>query len=82
MLCRELTTLPPNELGPGAYRKRVAALAREHGWKREEFDFARLKKAMAAPVMVDLRNIYRRDEIERQIREGEELAERMEAKAR
>ena len=44
LLCRELTRLPPNELGPAAYRKRVAALAREYGWKREEFGFARLKK--------------------------------------
>jgi leucyl aminopeptidase len=44
LLCRELTALPPNELTPGAYRKRVGALARELGWKREEFDFTRLKK--------------------------------------
>jgi UDPglucose 6-dehydrogenase len=28
-------------------------------------DFARLKKAMASPVLVDLRNIYRSDEIEK-----------------
>lgn len=26
-------------------------------------DFARLKRVMATPVLVDLRNIYRRDEI-------------------
>jgi leucyl aminopeptidase len=43
-LCRELTALPPNELTPGSYRKRVRELARARGWKREEFDFARLKK--------------------------------------
>jgi UDPglucose 6-dehydrogenase len=28
-------------------------------------DFPRLKALMAAPVLVDLRNIYRRDEVER-----------------
>ena len=44
VLCRELTVLPPNELTPGAYRARVKALARQHGWKHEEFDFNRLRK--------------------------------------
>lgn len=29
-------------------------------------DSARLKGVMAAPVLVDLRNVYRRDEVERQ----------------
>ncbi len=27
-------------------------------------DLARLKQVMAAPVLVDLRNVYRRDEVE------------------
>ncbi len=44
VLCRRLTVLPPNELTPGAYRKRIAELARAQGWTREEFDFRRLKK--------------------------------------
>ena len=44
VLCRELTVLPPNELTPGAYRERVKALAKQHGWQREEYDFKRLKK--------------------------------------
>jgi leucyl aminopeptidase len=44
VLCRELTVLPPNELTPGAYRARVKALAKQHGWQREEYDFKRLKK--------------------------------------
>jgi leucyl aminopeptidase len=44
VLCRELSVLPPNELTPGAYRERVKALAKEHGWIREEYDFKRLKK--------------------------------------
>ena len=43
-LCRELTVLPPNELTPGTYRRRVARLARERGWAREEYDLARLRR--------------------------------------
>ena len=39
-----LTALPPNELPPAAYRKRVRALAKARGWKIEEYDFKRLKK--------------------------------------
>jgi leucyl aminopeptidase len=44
VLCRELTVLPPNELTPAAYRARIRQLAREHGWRCEEFDYAQLKK--------------------------------------
>ena len=44
VLCRELTVLPPNELTPAAYRERVKALAKQHGWTREEYDFKRLRK--------------------------------------
>jgi leucyl aminopeptidase len=43
-LCRELTVLPPNELTPGIYRKRVAKLARRHGWGHEEYDLKRLRR--------------------------------------
>jgi leucyl aminopeptidase len=43
-LTRELTMLPPNDLTPGLYRQRVKKLAKEQGWKLEEFDFKRLKK--------------------------------------
>jgi len=43
-LARELTALPPNELPPAAYRRRVRDLARERGWSVEEFDYRRLKK--------------------------------------
>jgi leucyl aminopeptidase len=43
-LCRLLTTLPPNELTPGAYRRRIAVLAKQHAWKRREFDFRELRK--------------------------------------
>lgn len=43
-LTRQLTALPPNELTPAAYRKRVRALARVKGWEVKEFDFKKLKK--------------------------------------
>jgi leucyl aminopeptidase len=43
-LCRELTVLPPNELTPGAYRRRIAQLARDQGWEREEYDLRKLRK--------------------------------------
>jgi leucyl aminopeptidase len=44
VLARELTALPPNELTPAGYRRRIRALARAKGWGIEEFGFARLKK--------------------------------------
>jgi leucyl aminopeptidase len=43
-LARELTTLPPNELTPAAYRKRLRAMARAQGWRIEEYDYRRLLK--------------------------------------
>ena len=43
-LCRELTVLPPNELTPGGYRKRVRQLAQRQGWRHEEYDVKRLRK--------------------------------------
>jgi len=44
LLCRELTTLPPNELTPAIYRQRLKKLAGEHGWSHETFDLAKLRK--------------------------------------
>ena len=44
LLCRELTTLPPNELTPGMYRARIKKLAQDNGWKLEEFDLKKLRK--------------------------------------
>ena len=43
-LCRELTMLPPNELTPKNYRARIAQLAKQHRWKREEYDFNKLRR--------------------------------------
>lgn len=44
LLCRELTTLPPNELTPGMYRTRIKQLAQDNGWEHEEFDMKKLRK--------------------------------------
>jgi len=44
LLARELTVLPPNELTPGSYRRRVRELARQKGWRHEEYDVGRLGK--------------------------------------
>ena len=46
-LTRAFTSLPPNQLTPGAYRKRIAKLAKDYGWKLEEFGFDKLKKMAA-----------------------------------
>jgi leucyl aminopeptidase len=44
VLTRNLTALPPNELTPAVYRKRIRALAKSKGWSIEEFGFRKLKK--------------------------------------
>ncbi|MEN6585948.1 MAG: leucyl aminopeptidase family protein, partial [Sulfuricella sp.] len=36
-LAHELTMLPANDLTPGLYRERIRKLAKESGWKCEEF---------------------------------------------
>jgi len=51
LLCRELTILPPNELTPGLYRERVKKLAKDNGWKHEEFDMKKLR-AMKAGAFI------------------------------
>ena len=47
LLCRTLTMLPPNELTPGLYRKRVRALAGQNSWQLKEFDLKTLRKMSA-----------------------------------
>ncbi|HTN93239.1 MAG TPA: leucyl aminopeptidase family protein [Gallionella sp.] len=44
LLCRTLTVLPPNELTPGLYRKRIRDLAGQNGWQLKEFDLKTLRK--------------------------------------
>jgi leucyl aminopeptidase len=51
LLCRELTTLPPNELTPAAYRKRIREIARDCGWQHSEYDLAKLR-SMGAGAFV------------------------------
>jgi len=43
-LARQLTMLPANDLTPGLYRERIRKLAKESGWKCEEFDLKKLRK--------------------------------------
>ena len=43
-LTRALTMTPPNELTPALYRKKIAKLAKDEGWKLEEFDMKKLAK--------------------------------------
>ncbi|MFL9610222.1 M17 family metallopeptidase [Methylobacillus sp. Pita2] len=43
-LARSLTLTPPNELTPAAYREKIAELARQYGWKRQEYDLKKLRK--------------------------------------
>jgi UDPglucose 6-dehydrogenase len=46
--------------------QRAAALVIVTEWEQfRALDFARLKRAMAQPVLVDLRNVYRPEEIAR-----------------
>ena len=42
-LARYLTALPPNELTPRSYHRRIEKLAREYGWKSEFLDIKKLK---------------------------------------
>jgi len=46
-LARALTILPPNELTPGNYKKRVAKIARQYGWKMQFHNMASLRKQKA-----------------------------------
>lgn len=43
-LCRQLTTTPPNELTPMAYRTKIASLAKENAWLHEEYDMQKLQE--------------------------------------
>ncbi len=42
-LARYLTALPPNELTPGNYHRRIEEIAREYRWKTEFLDIKKLK---------------------------------------
>ena len=44
LLTRELTALPPNELTPASYRRRIRDLATSFDWTIEEYDYQQLMK--------------------------------------
>lgn len=50
-LARELTILPSNQLTPAIYRKRIATLAREHGWRMRFLDTAALRRKKAGAFL-------------------------------
>ncbi|MGQ0657066.1 MAG: M17 family metallopeptidase [Chromatiales bacterium] len=50
-LARALAALPPTELTPGIYRRKLAALAREHGLKMEFYNVAALKRRKAGAFL-------------------------------
>ena len=50
-LARELTMLPPNELTPRRYRRRISALAREEGWTMRFLDSQALRRQRAGAFL-------------------------------
>ncbi len=50
-LARELTTLPPNELTPALYRRRVTALAHAEGWRMRFLDSRALRRKGAGAFL-------------------------------
>ena len=50
-LARHLTALPQNELTPALYRKRIAGLAKEFGWKSQFFSINQLEKKKAGAFL-------------------------------
>jgi leucyl aminopeptidase len=50
-LARYLTALPPNDLTPALYRRRVADLARQHGWRSEFYGVGQLEQRKAGAFL-------------------------------
>jgi leucyl aminopeptidase len=44
LLCRTLTVLPPNDLTPALYRKRIRDIGKRNGWQIKELDLKALRK--------------------------------------
>jgi leucyl aminopeptidase len=61
LLARELTVLPPNELTPASYRRRVRQLARRRGWRHEEYDMKRLRRMGAGAFIAVARGSAEQD---------------------
>ncbi|HED39220.1 MAG TPA: leucyl aminopeptidase family protein [Chromatiales bacterium] len=60
-LARQLTTLPPNELTPASYRRRITKLSRENGWKLAFLDQAALKRKKAGAFLAVCQGSSERD---------------------
>jgi leucyl aminopeptidase len=60
-LARWLTQLPPNVLGPAAYRRALATLARRHGWGMRVYGEAALRRLGAGAFVAVARGSARRD---------------------
>ena len=60
-LARYLTALPQNELTPTLYRKRIAVLTREFGWKSQFFSIAQLEKKKAGAFLAVAQGSPHRD---------------------
>ncbi len=50
-LARSLTTLPPNLLTPGEYRRRIALLARQQRWQMSTLDSRALRRLKAGAFL-------------------------------
>jgi leucyl aminopeptidase len=61
LLCRTLTVLPPNELTPALYRKRIRNLARTNGWRLKEFDLKALRKMGAGAFVAVAQGSHEED---------------------
>ena len=61
LLCRTLTMLPPNELTPTLYRKRVKELAKQQKWQLKEFDLKALRKMGAGAFVAVAQGSYEED---------------------
>lgn len=60
-LARQLTALPPNELAPGQYRKRLEELASSVGWTLDFHDEARLQRLRAGAFLAVAQGSAERD---------------------
>lgn len=61
LLARTFTALPPNILTPQAYRERLASLANDLGWEREEYNLEQLRD-MGAGAFLAVANGSTRDD--------------------
>lgn len=50
-LARSLTVLPPNALTPARYRRRIAALAKQYGWRMEFLGLKALRRLKAGAFL-------------------------------